>query len=142
MQDSRMILVVEDDDTLRLLIRKQLIKLGFKADTVPDGSEAVTKITGQENSYALILMDIQMPKMDGFEATSAIREFEKNHNRGRQPIIAVTANPDRQRCLDHGMDDFIFKPVMIEQLQALLNRWIPCDDEVGIGASAQSTKLA
>lgn len=119
---GKLILVVEDDDTLRLLIGKQLSKLGYITEAACNGQQAVEKI--QSKNFDLVLMDIQMPKMDGLEATSAIRAFEKKQGGKRLPIIAVTANPDKKKCLEHGMDDFIFKPVMIEQLQNLLNRWI------------------
>ncbi len=118
-----MILVVEDDETLRLLATKQLAKLGFEGHAVADGSEAVEKASVVD--YSLILMDIQMPRMDGIEATSAIRQLETKGNNHRVPIIAMTANPDKQRCLDAGMDDFIFKPVMLGQLRELLDRWLP-----------------
>jgi CheY-like chemotaxis protein len=123
MDEKKMILVVEDDETLRLLATKQLAKLGFIGHAVSDGSEAVEEATSAD--YSLILMDIQMPKMDGIEATSAIRQLEKEHRHTRVPIIAMTANPDKQRCLDAGMDDFIFKPVMLGQLRELLDRWLP-----------------
>jgi polar amino acid transport system substrate-binding protein len=123
--ESKLILVVEDDETLRLLATKQLAKLGFVGHAVSDGSEAVEEAANAD--YSLILMDIQMPRMDGIEATSAIRQLEKNNHHARVPIIAMTANPDRQRCLDAGMDDFIFKPVMLAQLKELLNRWLPTD---------------
>lgn len=119
---SKLILIVEDDDTLRLLVGKQLSKLGFIAESASDGKQAVEK--AMLKTFDLILMDVQMPKMDGFEATSAIREFEFKNDRKRSPIIAVTANPDKAKCMEHGMDDFIFKPVMMDQLEAILNRWI------------------
>lgn len=118
-----MILVVEDDETLRLLATKQLAKLGFVGHAVADGTEAVEKAAAED--YSLILMDIQMPHMDGIEATNAIRQIEQKKKHGRVPIIAMTANPDKQRCLDAGMDDFIFKPVMLGQLRELLDRWLP-----------------
>lgn len=121
--NTKMILVVEDDETLRLLATKQLAKLGFEGHAVADGSEAVEKAAKVD--YSLILMDIQMPRMDGIEATSAIRQLETAKKNARVPIIAMTANPDRQRCLDAGMDDFIFKPVMLGQLKELLERWLP-----------------
>lgn len=120
---AKMILVVEDDETLRLLATKQLAKLGFEGHAVADGSEAVEKASVVD--YSLILMDIQMPRMDGIEATSAIRQLESKKKNARVPIIAMTANPDKQRCLDAGMDDFIFKPVMLGQLRELLDRWLP-----------------
>lgn len=122
-----MILVVEDDDTLRLLATKQLARLGYIAHSAADGEQAVSRV--RENEYTLILMDIQMPRMDGIEATCAIRESEKTAKSSRVPIIAMTANPDRDRCLEAGMDDFVFKPVMLEQLQSVLDRWIPATTE-------------
>jgi CheY-like chemotaxis protein len=70
-------------------------------------------------------MDVQMPKMDGLEATTAIRKLEEVKHDKRVPIIAMTANPDRERCLKAGMDDFIFKPVLLAQLRDLLERWVP-----------------
>jgi CheY-like chemotaxis protein len=123
MLDGKMILVVEDDDTLRLLATKQLAKLGFTGHAAADGSEAVEKT--RTVPYSLILMDVQMPKMDGLEATSAIRKLEEVKHNKRVPIIAMTANPDRERCLKAGMDDFIFKPVLLAQLRDLLERWVP-----------------
>jgi CheY-like chemotaxis protein len=123
MPDGKMILVVEDDDTLRLLATKQLAKLGFTGHAAADGSEAVAKT--RVMPYSLILMDVQMPKMDGLEATTAIRKLEEVKHDKRVPIIAMTANPDRERCLKAGMDDFIFKPVLLAQLRDLLERWVP-----------------
>ncbi len=118
-----MVLVVDDDDTLRLLATKQLAKLGFTGHSVADGSEAVEK--SRNIPYSLILMDVQMPKMDGLEATTAIRSREKSKHDQRVPIIAMTANPDKERCIKAGMDDFIFKPVLLAQLRDLLERWCP-----------------
>jgi len=120
---DKTVLVVEDDDTLRLLIVKQLKKLGFEADVSTDGADALNKLKNKD--YVLVLMDIQMPKMDGFEATAAIRELERSRDVSRIPIIAVTANPERDRCVEHGMDDFVFKPVMINQLHDVLTKWLP-----------------
>ncbi|MGH9550019.1 MAG: response regulator [Terriglobales bacterium] len=121
----QLILVVEDDDTLRLLTTKQLFKLGFIGDSASDGLDALNKVR-QDDGSKLILMDVQMPKMDGIEATVAIRQIEQTLRKNcHVPIIAMTANPDRERCLEAGMDDFIFKPVMLEQLKDLLARWLP-----------------
>jgi len=122
-QKDKLILVVEDDDTLRLLISKQLQRLGFAAQLAANGTEAISLFS--TGSYSMILMDIQMPKVDGFEATSAIREIETKEKRHRIPIVAVTANPDKKSCFERGMDDFIFKPVMLPELEVLLRRWLP-----------------
>ena len=69
-------------------------------------------------------MDVQMPVMDGLEATRAIRKMERLEDRQRVPIIAVTANPNRDSCFQAGMDDFLFKPIMISHIKMLLERWL------------------
>ena len=89
---DKTVLVVEDNDILRLLIVKQLKKLGFEADVSTDGADALNKLKNKD--YVLVLMDIQMPKMDGFEATAAIRELERSRDVSRIPIIAVTTIPN------------------------------------------------
>jgi len=120
--NNKLILIVEDDAILRMLVKKQLAQLGFASDAAADGIEALAKIRLAE--YKLILMDIQMPELDGLEATLAVREFERSVNRRPAPIIAVTANPHRERCLNAGMDDFLFKPIMLHDLETMLNHWI------------------
>ena len=90
---------------------------------MPNGEEAVAAAS---STWDAILMDCQMPIMDGFEATTAIRALEGDTR--RVPIIALTAEAlagDRERCLRAGMDDYLSKPVRAEQLQAALDRWIP-----------------
>jgi two-component system sensor histidine kinase/response regulator len=92
---------------------------------VTDGRAAVAAaVHGQ---YALILMDCQMPEMDGFEATAVIRAMEAETGRRRLPIVAMTASAmadDREACLRAGMDDFLTKPVMMEGLQEVIERWL------------------
>ena len=88
-----------------------------------DGQEAL-EIWGRE-SFDLILMDVQMPHMDGLEATAAIRETERK-SQGHMPIIAMTAHAmkgDMERCLDAGMDDYLTKPVDLERLREAVQRW-------------------
>jgi len=128
MSHTDKILVVEDDDTLRLLTTKQLTRLGFSSDAVEDGSHALRNTA--ELTYQLILMDVQMPQMDGIEATIAIRQAEQANNHERVPIIAMTANPDRSLCLNADMDDFLFKPVMLPELEQLLKKWLGKDEIV------------
>jgi len=104
-------LVVEDNPVNQVLASMLLQKRGYRVTLASDGVEAVEYY--QREEYDFILMDIQMPNMDGLEATKAIREIERDRQR-RVPIIAVTAHSmkgDRERCLDAGMDDYIVKPV-------------------------------
>ena len=118
---DKLILVAEDDAVVRLTIVKQLSKLGYIGHTVENGAEAVVMAT--KIPYCMILMDIQMPKVDGIEATRQIRQAEKRSGK-RIPIIALTATADRQTCLEAGMDDFLSKPITPEQLTSAFQRWI------------------
>ena len=116
------ILIAEDNRTNQVVIRAQLKKLGYVADVVGDGAEAVAAV--DRGGYDLVLMDCEMPTMDGYEATRRIRESSA----ARVPIIALTAHAmagDRERCLNAKMDDFISKPVDLTQLADLLARWLP-----------------
>ncbi len=123
------VLVAEDNPVNRQLILLQLRSLGFQAEAVSNGEEAVAAVAARR--YTLALMDCQMPEMDGFEATTAIRAAEGGESangRQRLPIIAITANAmpgDRERCLAVGMDDYLTKPMLIEQLRSVIERWLP-----------------
>jgi CheY-like chemotaxis protein len=122
------ILIAEDNRTNQIVIRAQLKKLGYTADVVGDGAAAVD--AAGRGAYDLVVMDCEMPTLDGYEATRRIRA-----SRGpRVPIIALTAHAmagDRDRCLGAGMDDFISKPVDLKLLSNLLSKWVakPSDDE-------------
>lgn len=121
---SAYILVVEDDLTNQLVAARLLHRLGYQSHVVGNGIEAV-KAVGCTR-YAAVLMDCQMPGMDGFEATASIRRLEGASGE-RTPIIGMTANTmamDRERCLRAGMDDFLAKPVCPQALQTVLGRWI------------------
>ncbi|HEX3384975.1 MAG TPA: two-component regulator propeller domain-containing protein [Mucilaginibacter sp.] len=111
------ILVAEDNPVNQKLIERILMKLGYKAVVKENGLEAVKEV--QKNRYDVVLMDIQMPEMDGYEATGTIRKLEME-----QPyIVAMTANAlseDREICLSRGMDNYISKPMKLETLVALL----------------------
>ncbi|HWQ95507.1 MAG TPA: response regulator [Gammaproteobacteria bacterium] len=122
---SRLLLLVEDNPVNRKLAMMQLKKLGFTAHTTNNGREALTAL--RLSRYDLILMDCQMPEMDGYEATGVIRTMETESGL-HTPIIAMTANAmagDRERCIAAGMDDYLSKPVGIEQLRVKIQRWLP-----------------
>ncbi|HEX7360263.1 MAG TPA: response regulator [Bryobacteraceae bacterium] len=114
------ILMAEDNSINQRVGKLILQRAGFPIDVVGDGNEAVA--AHRENPYDLILMDCQMPTMDGFEASRRIRKLD-----GPQPvIIAVTANAlvgERERCLSAGMDDYLSKPFQAEQLVAIVKKW-------------------
>lgn len=118
------ILVAEDNAINQRLALQQLSRLGYDATIVENGREAVERSSAQH--FDLILMDCQMPEMDGFEATRAIRRRESRSG-DRTVIVAMTANAlaeDRAACIAAGMDDYISKPVLIETLRATLEEWL------------------
>ncbi|MZP30844.1 PAS domain S-box protein [Heliobacterium undosum] len=127
-QRTRPILLVEDNKVNQKLALALLNKIGLSVDVANNGMEAIQAVT--EKAYDLIFMDCQMPELDGFETTQIIREWEQT-TKQHIPIIAMTAmamQGDREKCLHAGMDDYISKPIMLEQLIALLERWLPLTD--------------
>ena len=121
--DQHLILLVEDNPVNQRLAQFLLKKMGYDIHTVNNGQEAVE--AARTLPYSLILMDCQMPVMDGFEATRAIRAAERG--KMRRPIVAMTANAmqgDRERCLEAGMDDYISKPVSANRIGEVLARWL------------------
>ena len=119
------ILVAEDNPTNQQVALSLLSKLGYQADVVSNGSEALTKL--QINSYDLILMDCQMPLIDGYEAARMIRNSDPALFNPRIPIIAMTAHAlkgDREKCLQAGMNDYLSKPITTPDLMAALDRWL------------------
>ena len=124
---SGLVLVVEDDRTNRKIAEVLLGRIGLAVVLAEDGLQALAMITAGETPD-LILMDLQMPLMDGYTATERIRSWEAEHGRPRTTIIALTADvfeEDRRRCLAAGMDDFLAKPVALDRLVATLAKWLP-----------------
>lgn len=117
------ILLVEDNLTNQLVAKGILKKLGFDSDLAEDGQKAVEVLS--EKDYDLVLMDCQMPVMDGYEATQQIRSPASEVRDHHIPIIAMTANAmkgDKEKCLASGMDDYIAKPIKADHLARMLNR--------------------
>jgi CheY-like chemotaxis protein/HPt (histidine-containing phosphotransfer) domain-containing protein len=133
------ILVGEDQDVNWLLIERMLAKRGHVAINARDGRRTVEML--ELGNYDLVLMDCQMPVLDGYSATREIRRREAAEHRDHVPIVAMTAHAmvgDRQRCVAAGMDDYIAKPISAEELDALLTRWLPSKDA---GASLDRARL-
>ncbi len=119
------ILIAEDHEINQQVILSQLNLLGYDADCVKNGFEALDRLTGHHD-YDLVFMDCQMPMKDGYDVTRELRQREGSDR--HTIVIALTAHAmksDRDKCLAAGMDDYISKPVLLEQLQAALDRWIP-----------------
>jgi CheY-like chemotaxis protein/nitrogen-specific signal transduction histidine kinase len=127
---SGRVLVVEDDPGNRKVVEIMLRKLGLDTVVAADGQHALDALAGGE-AADLILMDVQMPRLDGYATTEAIRRREEETGAPRRPIIALTANAfaeDRRRCLAAGMDGVLTKPVMFAALKAELAKWLPAAD--------------
>jgi PAS domain S-box-containing protein len=119
------ILLAEDNAVNQVLAVRLLEKRGHAVTVTGNGKEALAAL--ENNTFDLVLMDVQMPEMDGFEATAAIREKEKASGR-HLPVIAMTAHAmagDRERCLEAGMDDYISKPIRPQELSDLLKHYSP-----------------
>jgi signal transduction histidine kinase/DNA-binding response OmpR family regulator/HPt (histidine-containing phosphotransfer) domain-containing protein len=142
--DGRRLLLVEDNPVNLAVAEKMLESLGFTADHAGNGVVALEKMG--RTRYPLVLMDCQMPLLDGYTATRRWREREAERGQARLPIVAMTANAmagDRQRCLDAGMDDYLSKPVSRTQLEKCLHRWLPpLDDGTGAQASVATGPTA
>jgi CheY-like chemotaxis protein/HPt (histidine-containing phosphotransfer) domain-containing protein len=118
------ILLAEDNMINQELAVGILEKVGYRADAVSNGKEVLSAL--EKGFYDLILMDVQMPEMDGFEATAAIRRKERENGK-HIPIIAMTAHAmkgDRERCLEAGMDDYLTKPIQPQSLIEIIGRWV------------------
>ena len=137
------ILLAEDNRTNQLVALGILKKLGLRADAVANGAEAVRAL--ESVPYDIVLMDVQMPEMDGLEATRHIRDVHSgvlNHN---IPIIAMTANAmqgDRELCLEAGMNDYVPKPINSQSLTEALNRWLPVEENAMESQSSAAPEAA
>ena len=130
--DGGRVLLVEDNHVNRIIALSLLEKMGVEVIVAENGAEALQAFRHEE--IDLILMDCQMPVMDGYEATLAIRELEEED--GRVPIVALTASVherDRQRCMEVGMDAFLTKPLGVEELRASVIEWLAARDQGGEG---------
>ena len=123
---SARVLLAEDDEINQLVAVSMLQKMGLEADAVSTGKGAVAALS--QKHYDLVLMDCQMPEVDGFDATRLIRSKISSVLNHQIPIIALTAHAlleNRERCLKAGMNDFISKPITPEELARVVKQWLP-----------------
>ncbi|HEY9756278.1 MAG TPA: response regulator [Oculatellaceae cyanobacterium] len=119
--NHKVVLVVDDNATMRKLLTAQLTKLGVASDTANDGQEALDKIANTR--YRMVFMDVQMPVMDGLEATKRLRDREKETG-NHETIVALTGHCSRADCLAAGMDDYVAKPMNIATLKKVVEKWV------------------
>ena len=122
---GELVLLAEDNDVNQEVITRQLNTLGYAVEVVEDGVEAMARV--ERRTFGLVLTDLHMPRMDGYQLARKIREREENTG-NRTPILAITAaamKADLDRCLDVGMDDCLRKPVELEVLKRAMDRWLP-----------------
>ena len=137
------ILLAEDNSTNQIVAVALLKRLGLHIDIVANGVEAVMAL--KDIPYDVVLMDCQMPEMDGYEATRRIRCGEAGNSQRWTPIIAMTARAmqgDRQKCLDSGMDDYLSKPIDAAALSDTLGKWLPAKEESAKGDGTVKTDAA
>ena len=140
-RQGRLILIAEDNDINQKVILQQLKMLGQTGDIAGNGREALK--LWQDGGYSLLLTDLHMPEMDGYELTAAIRTAEIG--KVRMPIIAFTANAlkgEADHCREIGMDDYLSKPVQLVNLKAMLDKWLPVVTPEPISAVITSTETA
>jgi CheY-like chemotaxis protein/HPt (histidine-containing phosphotransfer) domain-containing protein len=125
-RERSLVLLVDDHPTNRMVIARQLALAGYASEAAVDGEQGLEK--WRSGRYALLLSDVHMPRLDGYEMARAIRAEEARDGRPRTPIVALTASAlkgEAERCLAAGMDDYLAKPVGIPVLTATLQRWLP-----------------
>ena len=124
--ERSLVLLVDDHPTNRQVIQRQLALAGYASETAEDGVEGLER--WRSGRYALVLSDVHMPRMDGYQLARTIREEEASSGKPRTPIVALTASAlkgEAERCLAAGMDDYMAKPVSIPTMGACLQRWLP-----------------
>ena len=125
-REGSLVLLVDDHPTNRTVIARQLALAGYASETADDGQQGLER--WRSGRFGLVLSDVHMPKLDGYQLAQAIRDEETREGRARTPIIALTASAlkgEAERCLAAGMDDYLAKPVGIAALSTTLSRWLP-----------------
>jgi CheY-like chemotaxis protein len=138
------VLVAEDYPANRMVLDMALKKLGVSAVMVADGRQAVDLVTSGE-AFDCVLMDMQMPVLDGLDATREIRRWEAANGKARLAIVACTANAyddDKRICIEAGMDDFLAKPILSAELRRVLTLWLPGAQEVAAGPGLADAALS
>ncbi|MEA3277347.1 MAG: response regulator [Pseudomonadota bacterium] len=133
------VLLVEDNPVNQKVARTMLTRIGLDVALANNGKEAVDAV--QKRRFDVVLMDVQMPELDGFQATGQIRQLEAAKQGHRLPIVAMTANAmkgDKERCIDAGMDDYLSKPVKQDAVRGALAKWLPekANDEASLRKQA------
>jgi two-component system, NarL family, sensor histidine kinase EvgS len=138
-RERSLVRLVDDHPTNRAVIARQLALAGYASEAAEDGEQGLLR--WRTGRYALVLSDVHMPRMDGYQLARAIREEEAREGRARTPIVALTAaalKGEAERCLAAGMDDYLAKPVGIPALATMLGRWLPHTQMASTPAPEQS----
>jgi CheY-like chemotaxis protein len=125
-RERSLILVVDDHPTNRLVVARQLALAGYASESAEDGAQGLQQ--WRSGRYALVLLDVHMPVMDGYQMARALRAEEAQTGKARTPVVALTAAAligEAERCLAAGMDDYLAKPVSIPELAECLGKWLP-----------------
>lgn len=125
-RERSLILLVDDHPTNRLVVSRQLALAGYLCETAEDGVQGLER--WETGRYSLVLSDIHMPVMDGYQMSRELRQREQKNGKARTPVVALTAaalKGEYERCMTAGMDDYLMKPVSISQLVACLQKWLP-----------------
>jgi two-component system, NarL family, sensor histidine kinase EvgS len=135
-RDGSLLLLVDDHPINRMLLCRQTNTLGYAAESAENGADALRR--WRSGRYGLVITDVNMPEMDGYELARAIRALESERGGARVPIIACTANAlkgEAEKCLEAGMDDYLAKPVQLAELETKLKQWLPLSAASKLDAS-------